>query len=110
MPPLPNPLPPRKLLQPADIRAVDSRTIISEQRRERPADDLAAVEDQDLVPEEPVPGGKVRGVDVEELEDFDEREGRAREDGFAEVGWRVEEAGVGVHVGEVEVREAFDVL
>ena len=44
------------------------------------------------------------------LEDLDDGEGRAGEDGLLEVGGRVEEADVVVHVVEVLVAEALDVF
>lgn len=100
----------RELLQSARVGAVHGRAVVGEQRGERPAYHFAAVEDQDRVSEEAVPRREVRRVELEELEDFDQREGRAGEDALFEVGGWVEVAGVGIHVGEVEVGEAFDVF
>lgn len=109
---LADPLAPRKLLHPRHIDAVDARAIVRKQRRKRPADDLAAVDDGDGVPEEAVSVRQDRVVDAEVLEDFDDGEGRAGEDGFLRWGGRVgvQEADVLVEIEDVAVGEALDVF
>lgn len=100
----------RELLHAAHVDAVDVRAVVGEEGRERSADDFAAVHDADRVPEEPVAVGQDRVVDAQVLEDFDDRERRAGEDGLALRGCGVEEADVLVHVEDVLVGEAFDVF
>lgn len=62
------------------------------------------------MPEQPVPVGKNRVVDVQVLEDLDVGQRRAGQDALLELGLRVQEADVLVHVEDVAVAEAFDVF
>lgn len=106
---LADPLATRELLHARHIDAVHACAVVGQQRRQRPADHLAPIDDADRAPEQPVPVGQDRVVDVEVLEDLDHREGRAGQDGFEERVW-VQEPDVLVHVEDVPVAEALDVL
>ena len=97
-------------LDAGDVDAVDGGAVVGEEGGERPAVDLAAVDDGYGLAEEAVAVGEDGVVDLEVLEGLDDGQGGAGEDGFLLVGGGVEEADVVVHVEEVGVAEAFDVL
>lgn len=97
-------------LDAGDVDRVDGGAVVGEQRGEGSAVDLGAVDDGDGLAEEAVAGGEDGVVDLQVLEDLDDGEGRAGQDGLAQVGGRVEEADVVVHIVDVLVAEALDVL
>lgn len=105
-----DPTPSGEQLHARQIDAVHRRTVIGEQRRQGPAVDLGAVDDGDGLSEEAVPRREDGVVDLEVLEDLDDGEGGAGKDGLLEVAGGVEEADVVVHVVEVLVGEALDIL
>ena len=97
-------------LDAGDVDGVDGGAVVGEQGREGAAVDLAPVDHGDGLAEEAVAVGQDRVVDLQVLEGLDDGERGAGEDGLLEVVGRVEEADVVVHVEEVGVAEAFDVL
>lgn len=97
-------------LDAADVDAVDGSTVVGEQGGQGPAVDLAAVDDGDGLAEEAVAVGEDGVVDLQVLERLDDGERGAGQDGFLEVSGRVEEAHVVIHVKEVGVAEALDIL
>lgn len=110
MRPLLDPLTPRKLLHTRNINTINARTVISQQRRKRPANDLRAIDHANRMSEQPVPIRQDRVVDVQVFEDLDVGEGRAGEDALLSLSLGVEEPDVLVHVEDVAVTEALDVL
>ena len=58
------PGPARELLYACDVDAVDARAVVGEEGGERAPDDFTPVDDEDVVPEEPVAVGQDRVVDV----------------------------------------------
>lgn len=97
-------------LDAGDVDRVDGGAVVGEQSGERAAVHLATVDDGDGLAEEAVAVGEDGVVDLEVLEGLDDGERRAGEDRLLEVGGRVEEADVVVHVEEVGVAETLDVL
>lgn len=97
-------------LNAGDVDGVDGGAVVGEQRGQRAAVDLGTVDDGDGLAEEAVARGEDGVVDLQVLEDLDDGEGRAGQDGLAQVLGRVEEADVVVHVVDVLVAEALDVL
>lgn len=62
------------------------------------------------MPEQPVPVGQNRVVDVEVLKDLDVGQRRAGQDALLALGLGVQEADVLVHVEDVAVAEAFNIF
>lgn len=110
MPLLLNPLAARKLLHPGDIHTVHTSPVVRQQRGQRPPDDLGAIDDADRMPEQPVPIRQDRVVDVEVLEDLDVRQRRAGQDALLAFCVGVQEPNILVHVEDVAVAQALDVL
>jgi hypothetical protein len=100
----------REELDARDVDAVDGGAVVGEQGGERAAVDLGAVDDGDGLAEEAVAVREDGVVDLQVLEGLDDGERGAGEDRLFAVGGRVEEARVVVHVEEVRVAEALDVL
>lgn len=107
--PLTEPLAAREFLHAVDVDAVHGGAVVGEQGRERAADDLGAVDHHHGVAEQSVAVGQDRVVDVQEFEDLDHGEWGTRQDRLLQLGV-VEEADVLVHVEDVLVRQALDVL
>ena len=107
--PLPNSFASCELLHALHIDTINARAIIRQQRRQRPSHNLAPIYNADRVAEESVPVRQDGIVDTQVLEDLYYREGRAGQDGlFGRFG--IEEADVLVHVEDVLVGKAFDIL
>jgi hypothetical protein len=107
--PLPDSLSSREVFNPCDINTVHARTIVRQQRCQRAADNLGAVNDSDGLPKQAVSVREDRVVDSNMLKDLDDRERCAREDGLLRLR-SVQEADVLVHVEEVFVGKALDIF
>ncbi len=92
------------------IDRVDVSAVVRQQRSQRPPDDLRAIDDRDRLPEQPVPVRDDRVVNLQVFKDFDYSQRRAGKDRLVQVGGRIEEADVLVHVEHVCVGETLDVL
>lgn len=99
----------RELLHARHVDAVHARAVVGQQGRERPAHDLGAVDHAHGAAEQTVPVGQDRVVDVQVFEDLDHGERRARQDRLDRLPV-VEEPDVLVHVEDVLVAQALDVL
>jgi hypothetical protein len=99
-----------KLLHASNINTVNTGSIISQQGRKRATNNFGTVHDADSVTEETVAVGQDSVVDVEVLEDLDVGQRGAGQDGLLALGLAVQEADVLVHVEDVPVAQAFDVL
>lgn len=97
-------------LDAGDVDGVDGGAVVGEQSSERATVNLATVDDGDGLAEQAVAVGEDGIVDLQVLEGLDDGERSAGEDGLLQVGGRVEEADVMVHVEEVGVAETFDVF
>ena len=97
-------------LDTGDVDGINGGAVVGEQGGERAAVDLAAVDDGDGLAEQAVAVGQNGVVDLQVLEGLDDGERGAGQDGLLEIGRRVEEADVVVHVEEVGVAETLDVL
>lgn len=110
MPVVLDPLAARVQLHAGDIHRVHVRAVVGQERRERAADDLGAVDEGDGLSIQPVALREDGVVDVQVLEDLEDGKRRAGQDRLLQIGRRVEVAHVVVHVGQVPEAEALDVL
>lgn len=99
----------RELLHTCDVDAVDAGAVVGQQRGERPAHHLGAIDHTYRASEQAVPVRQDRVVDVQVLQDLDHGQRRARQNGFHGL-LVVQEPNVLVHVEDVLVAEALDVL
>ena len=97
-------------LHAGDVDGIHGGAVVGEESGERAAVDLGAVDDRDGLAKEPVARGEDGVVDLEVLEDLDNGQRGAGQDGLLAVLRRVEEADVVVHVVQVLVAHALDVL
>lgn len=111
VPTLLKPFATRKPLHTRDIDAVDARAVVGQESRKRPTDDLGPVDDADGVAVQPVAVGQDSVIDLQVLQDFDNGEWRARQDGFLRLrGPFVQKPDILVHVEHVPVAQPLDVL
>jgi hypothetical protein len=97
-------------LDAGDVDTVDAGTVVGQQGGERASDDLGAVDDTDGAAEETVSIRQYRVVDVEVFEDLDNGEGRAGQDTLLALRLGVQEPDVLVHVEDVAMAQALDIL
>ena len=90
-----------ELLDTSHIHTVDTGSIVCQQRRQRPTDNLRPVHYTDSVSEKTVAIGQNRIVDFEVLQDLDNGERCARENTFLSLSLWIEESDVLVHVEDV---------
>lgn len=107
--PLPDSLSSGKVFNPCDINTVHARTIIRQQRCQRTADNLRAVNDSDSLSKQAVSIREDRVVDSNVLKDLDDRKRCAWENRLLRLR-SVQEADVLVHVEEVFVGKTFDIF
>lgn len=100
----------REELDVVDVYGVDGGTVVGEEGGQGSAVDLGPVDNGDGLSVEPVAVREDGVVDLEMLENLDHSQRRAGEDGLLQVLGGVKESDVVVHVVEVLVAEAFDVL
>lgn len=100
----------REALHGVDVDAVHAGAVVCEQSGEGAADNFRTIHDGDGAAEQAVAVCEVRVVDGQVVEDLDDGERRAGQDGLLRVGGRVEEARVLVEVEDVRVPEPLDVL
>lgn len=93
-----------------DINRVDVRAVVGQKSGERLAVHLGTVDDGDGLSEQAVARSEEGVVDLEILEDLDDRKGCARKNGLETVVWRIQEANIVVHVFEVCVPHALHVF
>lgn len=101
-----------KLLHARDVHTVYTRSIIRQQSRERASNNLRSIHHTNSAAEQTVSIRKNSIVDLEVLEDLDDGQGRARQDGLLTLGTGdgIKEADVLVHVEDVAVAQALDIL
>ena len=109
VPPLSQPHASCEDLHIGNVDAVHVRAVVGQQRSQRPAYNLAPVYDGDGTPVQPVSVRQYRIVYAQVLEDLDDCERGARQHALLRVR-DVEEADVLVHVEDVLVGEALDIL
>ena len=97
------------LLDAIDIDRVDLGTIVGEKSGEGTADDFGAIDDGDNSSVEAVTVGKYSVIDSDIFHDLDQSEGGAGDDTLLGLGL-VEKADVVVHVVDVLVVQALDIL
>lgn len=103
-------LPTGESLHTRDIHTVDTRAVICQQRRKRPTNYLGPVHNADRMPMQAVPVWENCIVDLQVLQNFDDSQGRARQDRLLTLRLRVQVPDVLVHVEDVPMAEALDVL
>lgn len=109
VPPLTQALASVVVLDVVNVLGVDDGTVVGQQRRKRPSHDLRPVDDRNGVSVQAIAVGQDGVVDLEVLEDLDDGERGAGQDALELLGI-IEEADVAVHVGNVLVSQALDVL
>lgn len=109
MTPLSKALPTVELLHIRNINGIHTRAIIRQQRRQRTPNDLAPINHSDGPPMKPIPIRQYGIVYPQILEDLNNSERGARQDALLRV-LGVEEPYVLVHVEDVAVGKALDVL
>lgn len=98
-----------ELLHASDVDAVDLRTVVRKQSGQGSPNDLAAVDDGNPPAKQPLTGGEECVVDLQMLEDLDDGQRSAWQNGFHGV-VRVQKTDVLVHVADELRSQALDIL
>lgn len=98
-----------ELLYASDVDAVDLRTIIRKQSGQGSPNDFAAVDNRDPPAKQPLAGSEECVVDLQMLEDLDDGQRSAWQNGFHGI-VRIQKTDVLVHVTDELRSQAFDVL
>lgn len=104
-----DPFPSGELLNSRNVHAVDTSTIIGQQRRQRPSHDFTPVDDADRVPKKPVSVRQDDVVNVQVLQDLDHSQRRAWQDTLLRTR-AIQISDVLVHVENVAMAETLDIF
>lgn len=97
-------------LNSGDINRVDGGAIVGKKTSQGTANDFGSVDDSDGLAKQSVAGSQDRVVDLEVLQNLDNRKGRARKNGLLAVLRGVQESNIVIHVVNVLMSKTLDVL